>query len=212
MLLAHWDHLGSCGTPEASDRICNGAVDNASGIAMMLAIARRLGAGPKLDRDVLILATTAEEQGLLGAYHFVADPPVPLASIAVAFNIDTDAIAPRGAPVAMIGEPDPWIIPDVTAIIRAQGRAVVGDDEADFLESRQDGWALAQAGVPAIMVGSGIGDVEALNHFLDGAYHTVADQLSDATELGGAAEDADLHVDLVRHFASIAAFSPPAMH
>lgn len=52
LLLAHWDHLGECGPPEAADRICNGAVDNASGVAAMLELARRLASGPALDRDI----------------------------------------------------------------------------------------------------------------------------------------------------------------
>ena len=60
LLTGHWDHLGSaCRPPDAADRICNGAVDNASGIAVLLAVARRLGAGPVMDRDVMIVATYA---------------------------------------------------------------------------------------------------------------------------------------------------------
>ena len=95
LYLAHWDHLGLC-APEEPDRICNGAVDNASGIAALLEIARGLAAGPRPKRDILFLATTAEELGLLGAEYFAARPAVPLASIVAAINMDTLAIAPGG--------------------------------------------------------------------------------------------------------------------
>ncbi|MFM7402879.1 MAG: M28 family peptidase, partial [Erythrobacter sp.] len=74
LLLAHWDHLGECGPPEAADRICNGAADNASGLAMMLELGRRLKTGPALGRDIYLLATTAEEAGLIGIRSFVRNP------------------------------------------------------------------------------------------------------------------------------------------
>ena len=78
LVLAHWDHLGdACGPADAKDRLCNGAVDNASGLAVMIEAVRiALRDGP-LDRDVIVLATSSEELGLLGAKAFVADPPVP---------------------------------------------------------------------------------------------------------------------------------------
>jgi hypothetical protein len=78
LYLAHWDHLGLC-APEEKDKICNGAVDNASGVAALLEIARSFAHGPRPKRDVLFLATTAEELGLLGAEYFAVRPIVPLA-------------------------------------------------------------------------------------------------------------------------------------
>ena len=94
MLLAHWDHLGFCRPEGAPDRICNGAVDNASGVAMMIEVAGQLAAGPRPARDILFLATTAEEEGLVGAGYFAAHPTVPLDSIVAAINMDTVAIRP----------------------------------------------------------------------------------------------------------------------
>ncbi|MCA1662461.1 MAG: M28 family peptidase, partial [Novosphingobium sp.] len=65
LLLAHWDHFGTCAQPPAEDLICNGAIDNASGLAVLTETARALARGKRLDRDVLFLATTGEELGLL---------------------------------------------------------------------------------------------------------------------------------------------------
>ena len=102
LYLSHWDHLGQC-EKEAEDKICNGAVDNASGIAALLEIARALGRGPRPKRDIVFLATTAEEMGLLGAEYFASRPTVPLSSIVAAINMDTLAITPKGEPVAVMG-------------------------------------------------------------------------------------------------------------
>ncbi|MEO0872193.1 MAG: M20/M25/M40 family metallo-hydrolase, partial [Pseudomonadota bacterium] len=104
LLMAHWDHLGLCGPEGAEDRICNGAIDNASGIAVMLELARRLAEAGPYENDIYVLATSAEESGLLGAQAFAANPPLPLESIIAAFNFDSVALAKAGAPVGFIGE------------------------------------------------------------------------------------------------------------
>jgi len=208
LVLGHWDHIGICqpeGPPDPQgtpDRICNGAVDNASGIAVMLAVAKRLGRGPRLERDVYLLATTAEEKGLLGAYHFAANPPVPLDRFVVAFNIDTIAIGLRGLPVATIGEHGSSHERAIHDVARDIGRALDNDGEADDFVKRQDGWALAAKGVPAYMVGGSFSDMKLLQAFLTSDYHGINDELTEATPLGGAAEDADFHVALVRRFAN----------
>ena len=204
-LMGHWDHLGICRPEGAADRICNGAVDNASGIAVLLAVARRLGTGARIDRDVMLVATTAEEQGLLGAYHFAASPPVPLDGITVLLNVDTVAIAPRHAPMAMVGRGASPLDAEFDAVARASGRVIDTDLDANAFIRRQDGWALTQRGVPSHMAGGSFSDMPALEAYLGGDYHTPNDELTDETPLGGAADDADLHVRLTRHFASIAA-------
>ncbi len=204
MLAGHWDHLGTCREEGAADRICNGAVDNASGIALLIDAARRIAAGPRLDRDVMILATTAEEQGLLGARHYVADPIVPLAEIAVVLNVDTVAIAPRGAPMAMVGRGTTRLDAQFDAVARTLGRAVDSDEEANAFIRRQDGWAFTEAGVPSLMAGGSFSDMALLQAFLGGSYHGPEDELTDDLPLGGAADDADLHIALARHFATIA--------
>ena len=80
LVMAHYDHLGLCQPEGTADRICNGAVDNASGVAAVIAVAERV-AKLQLDRDVWFVATCGEEWGLLGAKAFAANPPVALKHI-----------------------------------------------------------------------------------------------------------------------------------
>ncbi len=201
LYLGHWDHFGLCRPEGEADRICNGAVDNASGIAMMLEVAGRLGRPPRPARDVLFLATTAEEVGLLGAEYFATHPVVPLDSIVAAINMDTVAIHPAGEPVAMIGRGLPALDAIVDSTVAAMGRRLDTDNEAAPFVQRQDGYKLAQVGVPAIMVGGSFSDMRLLNAFLSGPYHQPSDQLGGRIVLDGAAEDANLLVALGRRLA-----------
>jgi hypothetical protein len=209
LYLAHWDHLGIC-APDEADRICNGAVDNASGVAAMLEVARGLAQGPRPRRDVIVLATTAEEMGLLGAEYFAARPVVPLGSLVAAINLDTVAIAPRGASVAVMGRGLAPLDAVIDATVAEAGRTLDNDDEAAELVQRQDGWALARAGVPAIMIGGSFSDMKRLNAFLAGPYHSPSDNPGPGLELGGAAEDADLMIALGRKLADPDRYRRPA--
>ena len=209
LLLGHWDHLGICGRAGDADRICNGAVDNASGVAMLIEIAGRLAAGPPPPRDILVLATTAEEVGLLGAEHFAANPPVPLASIVAAINFDTVAIHATGQPVAVIGRGLAPLDAAIAATAAEFGRPMDTTYLADAFVERQDGWALARAGIPAVMVGGSFADMDALQRFLGGAYHGASDNVGPDIPLDGAAEDANLAVALTRRLADPALYRPP---
>ena len=201
LVMAHWDHLGLCMPEGSPDRICNGAVDNASGIAALIAVAEQV-VKMKLDRDVWFVATGAEEWGLLGAYAFADRPPLPLGSIVAGFNLDTIAIAPPGAPVAVVAPKGSPLVTMVRDAARTLGRPWDGDDEAASFLQRQDGWALSRRGAPVIMAGGSFSDMSLLKAFIDGPYHTADDELRPDSELGGAVDDANLHVELVRRAAS----------
>jgi len=203
LLVAHWDHFGRCAEAPAEDQICNGAVDNASGVAALTEIARRLAKGPALDRDVYFLATTAEELGLLGAHAFAENPPLPLKQIVAAFNLDTVAIAPAGSPLAVVGKGMTPLDPRIAAVARAQKRKIVEGDAANAYVRRQDGWALLQHDVPTVMVTSAYSDVARMERFMEGDYHRPGDEVRPTIELGGAAEDVAFHVALVRWFADL---------
>ncbi|MFN3620449.1 M28 family peptidase [Sphingorhabdus sp.] len=205
LYMGHWDHLGICAPEGAPDRICNGAVDNASGIAVLNEVAEVL-AKKKHDRDIYFVATTAEESGLLGAYAFAEKPVVPLDQIVLSLNIDTIAIAPRGSKVAIIGRGTTPLDAAVEAVAKKSGRAIESSADANAFIQRQDGWALTQKGVPALMVGGSFADLELMQKFLGSDYHGPNDELTDSTELGGAAEDAELHIALGRHFADARKF------
>jgi len=202
LFLGHWDHFGLCRPVDAEDRICNGALDNASGMAVLTEIAEELGKIGPFDRDIYFMGTTAEERGLLGAYHFADNPVVPLDDIVIALNIDTIAIAKRGAPVAIIGRGETDLDDTIDSISRSLGRDVEDSLDANAFIQRQDGWALAAKGVPALMVGGSFADLELLQTYLRGNYHGPDDELNEDFELGGAAEDTDLHIALARYFAN----------
>jgi hypothetical protein len=201
VVMAHWDHLGICRPSDPVDRICNGAVDNASGTAAVLAVAARI-ARMGLDRDVWFVLTGAEEWGLLGARAFAANPPLPLSAIVAGFNLDTIAIAPKGMPVAMVAAPKTGLEPLVRDAAAAMGRSWDGDGEASGFLRRQDGWALAEKGVPMVMAGGSFSNLKLLEAFLSKGYHEVDDELTADSDLGGAVDDSNLHVELVRRAAS----------
>jgi hypothetical protein len=208
LLVAHWDHFGICGEETAEDRICNGAIDNASGLAAITEIAKRLARGPRLDRDVYFLATTAEELGLLGAHAFADNPPLPITQIVAAFNIDSVGVAPRGTPLAIVGRGMTGLDETVAEVAKQEKRKIVEGDEANEYVRRQDGWALLQHDIPAIMVTSAYGEIGRMRKFFDTDYHRPSDDLQQPIEVGGAAEDVAFHVALVRWFADAAKFSP----
>ncbi len=202
LLLAHWDHFGTCRNPPAEDLVCNGAVDNASGLAVITEVARRVARSGGVDRDVYVLATTAEELGLLGATAFAENPPLPLENIIAAFNVDSVAVAPRRSAVGVVGRGMTRLDPAIDAVARQMRRRMVTSDEANFLLRRQDGWALLEHNVPTVMVSSAYGDLDRLQRFMDDRYHRTSDEADNRLELGGAAEDVELLVNLVRHFAT----------
>lgn len=211
LYLGHWDHFGLCRPEGEPDRICNGAVDNASGIAMMIEVAGRLAHGPRPQRNVLFLATTVEEVGLLGAEYFAAHPVAPLDSIVAAINMDTVAIHPAGEPVAVIGRGVPALDAVIDSTVAAMGRRLDNDQEAAAFVQRQDGWALLRSGVPAVMVGGSFSNMRLLQSFLSGPYHGPEDEAGPGLVLDGAAEDANLMVALGRRLVDPSVYRRPTV-
>lgn len=208
LLLAHWDHFGRCAEPPAQDLVCNGAVDNASGLAVLTELARRLAGGPRMDRDVYFLGTTAEEWGLLGAQAFAENPPIPLDTIVAAFNLDTVAVAPAGSPVAIVGKGLTQLDPGILQVLAQTGRKEGDERLAQDYVRRQDGWALLQRDVPAVSVTSAFGQEEPLARYTAQHYHLPSDEAA-GVELGGAVDDLLLTAALVRHFADPLRWPPP---
>ncbi|MEL6487883.1 MAG: M28 family peptidase, partial [Pseudomonadota bacterium] len=207
LLMAHWDHLGLCGPEGAEDRICNGAIDNASGIAVMLELARRLAVAGPYENDIYVLATSAEESGLLGAQAFAANPPLPLESIIAAFNFDSVALAKAGAPVGFIGEGRTSLDPLVLQVMAEAERELGNRELAQGFIERLDSWVLLQEGVPAVMLSSAFGSEITLGPFLEREYHSPQDEAA-GIELGGAIDDLLLHEELVKRLAIPALPSP----
>ena len=204
LLLAHWDHLGICRESDPDDRLCNGAIDNASGVGMMLETARIIAATEPLDRDVFVVGLTAEELGLLGAKVFVDDPPAPLPTIVGAFNMDAMAVAPRGSPITVVGAGLTPLDPGIYDVATALGRSIDIRDEHQQFTQRQDGWVLLSRDVPTVVVTSSFADQRNFDEFISRHYHKPSDEWRPDLELGGATEDILLHVELLKYFGNVA--------
>lgn len=146
ILLAHYDHVGFGQTADG-DSIWNGFADNATGVATVLEVARALAADPPA-RSVLFLFTTAEEQGLLGATHFVEQPPLPLHRVRAAVNLDGAAPPDHISQWNLAGPEDPEIQGRVAAALRQSGHQV----ELRPVISDSDHWAFHRRGVPALFL------------------------------------------------------------
>lgn len=207
MLMAHLDHLGFCRAAGDADRICNGANDNASGTAVLLAVARRIASGPRPARSVYFVATTGEEMGRLGSHWLAEHPPLPLRRIVAVLNLDMVAGAGRDAPLAVLGRGRfPALDAAIDASARRLGRRMDPGTHANILEQRQDGWSFASRDVPAAMVNGSLGDMTATKAFFASRYHKPDDDLAHLPPLDGVAQDADLHVALVHTLADPATY------
>lgn len=149
---AHWDHLGRC-EPVDGDDICNGAVDNASGIAGLVAIAEAWRAQGRPKRSVLFVALTAEESGLLGSKYLAANPIVPLRQIVGGLNMDSLNIAGATRDMVMVGGGKSELEPLAVSLAREQGRTVKPEPTPEKgYYFRSDHFSFAKAGVPMLYV------------------------------------------------------------
>ncbi len=213
VVTAHWDHLG-IGRPQNGDSIRNGALDNASGVASMLEMARVLQRGAAPKRSILFIATTAEEQGLLGAEWYVRHPRFPLARTVAAVNFDTGNPWGRTRDVISIGGTLSSLDSTFAAVAETQGRRVSPDPypEEGFYQ-RSDHYAFARAGVPALFGSSGVDMVDRpagwgktrFDRYMSSEYHTVRDQVGDDWDLRGAAQDVEAMTETVRRVANATA-------
>lgn len=148
---AHWDHLGT-GPAQNGDSIYNGAVDNGTSIAWMLEIARAFKTlETKPRRSILFIATTAEEQGLLGAYHYVNNPVFPLDKTIANFNNDLMLPLGKMKDVMITGYGQSELDELVEEAAKRQGRYVLPDPNPETgMYFRADHFAFAKAGVPAM--------------------------------------------------------------
>ena len=207
---AHWDHLG-VGEPDArGDRIFNGAVDNATGVAALIELARVYAHAPRTDRSVLFLAVTAEEKGLLGSEYYATHPLYPVAKTVADLNMD--ALAPDGAArdVSISGGGKVDLEDRLAADAKREGRYFTPDLEPEKGHFyRSDHFSFAKVGVPGMSVESGedlyAGGKPAGAAFradyVAHRYHQPADEWSPNWDLRGAAIDIGLLYTLGRELA-----------
>jgi Zn-dependent M28 family amino/carboxypeptidase len=191
-LSAHVDHLG-IGAPINGDKIYNGAMDNASGDAVLLDVAASLQKSPeKLKRSLLFVFVTGEEKGLLGSRYFATHPTVPANSIVADINIDMflplfplKVLTVYGLQESSLGE-------TVTQVAEARGIRVQGDPEPlrnAFI--RSDQYSFIRAGVPSLAtkLGFALGSPEqqVAKDWLTNRYHAPSDDLNQPVDLPAAA-------------------------
>ncbi|KFC76577.1 Peptidase M28 [Massilia sp. LC238] len=197
----HWDHLG-VGQPDAKgDKIYNGAVDNATGIAAMLELARVYAKQPAPQRSVVFLAVTAEEKGLLGSEYYASNPLYPLASTVAVINMD--ALNPQGPArdFTISGSAKLELLDQLTAKAKRWNMTYSPDPkpEAGYF-FRSDHFPFAKRGVPAISFGSGKNWVEGGTQagmadevaYTEKHYHQPSDEFNPAWTFTGMARDLEL--------------------
>jgi len=193
VISAHLDHLG-IGEPVNGDKIYNGAMDDASGIASLIEIARAMkesGAKPK--RSILFLAVTAEEKGLLGSQYFAAHPAVDAKSIVADLNMDMflplfplKYLEVQGLGESTLGD-------DVRAVCEAAGVQVQADKQPDHNRFiRSDQYSFIRKGIPALAFKfgwlPGTPEEKIFNDWYKERYHGPADDANQPVDLAGAAQ------------------------
>jgi len=194
---AHWDHLGHCPAVNGDD-ICNGALDNATGAAALIELARRFSADGAGARSVAFIALTAEEQGLLGALYYMQHPIFAPRDTVAAINMDGINPFGRTRDIEVVGFGKSEMDDLIVEAARAQGRRVEPDSspEAGYFY-RSDHLHFAQLGIPVLYTSNGIDMVEGgasrgreLNAaYVANDYHKPSDEVTGAWDMSGGVED-----------------------
>lgn len=153
---AHWDHLGRCEANAAGDDICNGAIDNATGTAGLVALAEAHARAGAPERSLVFLAVTAEESGLLGSAYYANNPVFPLAQTVGGVNMDALSGAGPARDIIVVGGGKSELDSYLARAVAAEGRVIVPEPtpEKGFYY-RSDHFSLAKLGVPMIYFDGG---------------------------------------------------------
>jgi Zn-dependent M28 family amino/carboxypeptidase len=156
MHTAHWDHLGICTADATGDNICNGAVDNATGTAALVALAEAHRKAGPTERSQVFLAVTAEESGLLGADYYAANPVFPLSKTVGGINMDAFQVAGPARDVTVVGGGKSQLDAYLDAALRDVGRVATPEPSPqNGYYYRSDHFAFAKRGVPFLYVDGG---------------------------------------------------------
>jgi Zn-dependent M28 family amino/carboxypeptidase len=193
---AHWDHIGLKPGVPGEDKIHNGAVDNASGVAALLEMAEAFAAAPP-KRSVMFAFVTLEEQGLLGSAYLAEHPPMPLNKIVAGLNFDGVGPAGPSKDMTVVGSGGSELEDVLRKVLKGRSRVVTPDPEPEKGSFyRSDHISLAKVGVPMLYAGQGPdlveGGVEAgmalRNDYRTKRYHQPSDEWSDSWDLRGPVE------------------------
>lgn len=206
----HWDHLGRCKANAKGDDICNGAVDNATGTAMLAALAEaNVKAGPA-DRSQVFLAVTLEESGLLGSEYYAANPVYPLAKTVGGVNMDALSPGSASRDFEVVGGDKSELTRYVNAVTKAMGLAQAAESDIERgYYYRSDHFSMAKRGVPMFNLGRGSDWVKggkaageaAAKLYNDRDYHQPSDEFDPNWDWSGMLQDGELFYRLGRSLA-----------
>ncbi len=198
---AHWDHLGM-DERMSGDQIFNGAFDNASGVAVLLELAREFAQLPESrrpERSLIFLAVTAEEKGLLGSRYYAENPLYPLHQTVANINMDGANIFATTRDIEVIGSGSTTIEDIAAEVAKASGRIVTPDTQAEKgFFYRSDHFEFAKVGVPAFYSKAGREPLDRAPDYIDQRraeyiardYHKVSDEIGPDWDFRATAQDA----------------------
>ncbi|WP_155644888.1 M28 family metallopeptidase [Erythrobacter donghaensis] len=208
---AHWDHLGRCTPAPDGDDICNGAVDNATGTAALVALAEAHAKAGAPRRSLVFLAVTAEESGLLGATYYAQNPVFPLAQTVGGVNMDAFQIAGPAKDVTVVGLGKSQLDTFLATALKADGRIATPDakPEAGYYY-RSDHFAFAKRGVPMIYMEGGEDLVKGGREagakvaadYTENRYHGPKDEFNESWDWSGVMADLQLYYRVGRMMAA----------
>jgi Zn-dependent M28 family amino/carboxypeptidase len=206
---AHWDHLGRCDAIDGDD-ICNGALDNATGTAGLIAIAEaNVKAGPT-KRSMVFLAVTAEESGLLGSKFYAENPLYPLAKTVGGVNMDGLNVIGKAKDFVLVGAGKSELEDLVKPIVAAEGRVIAIEPTPEKgYYYRSDHFSFAKLGVPMLygesgedlVVGGKAAGKAASDDYVEKRYHKPQDEYDPSWKWDGALSDLTIYYNLGRSLA-----------
>jgi hypothetical protein len=209
IVTAHLDHIGVC-RPMEDDPICNGALDNASGISIMIETARALAAGPRPARPVVFIALAAEEKGLLGAAHIASNPTPAMGRMAANVNLDMPVILYEFNDVIAFGAEHSTLGPIAEAAAASRNVRLSPDPIPEqSLFVRSDHYHFVRAGVPSLFLMTGFSSPDQADDegrgflgFLSGNYHQPGDDLSQPLRFDQGAKFANINLAIIQAIAN----------
>ena len=207
---AHWDHLGRCTAAPDGDDICNGAVDNATGTAALVALAEGFAKAGAPERSVVFLAVTAEESGLLGSKFYAENPIFPLSQTVGGVNMDAFSMSGPAKNLTVIGKGKSQLDLYLEAAAKSEGRTPETEPtpEKGFYY-RSDHFSFAKLGVPMVyfeggddlVTGGKAAAMAAAEDYEKNRYHAPGDEFDEKWDWSGVMSDLKLYYRIGRMLA-----------